>query len=194
MRTVSALDARGADHRADGLYQVESWVAATRNFLGHGAWDEYGRRLDGFRTTDLVGYATRIIDDIVEIGSPVPAPAGSPITSSDDTPAMSNVNIEPGPVVGVDQAVALPVGTTVWIDANVYALPDRSEICSDADLIEPTNADASGSECPEGSPIANGIVGEPGYGNVYFGRLLATRTTDGFETIASTGGYGSTAL
>ncbi len=186
--TISALDPRGADQNIDGLHQIVRWVAATRNFVNHGAWDEYGRRLDGFRATDLVGYVTRVIDDQVQIGGIVSAPVGSPITQTDSPPAMSDVTIPPGEVLTVEAAMELSVGTTTWIAGSVHARPDRVVICdipSETIQIE---------ACPAGSPTAEGIPATPGSANTYFGPLLATRSADGFNRIASTGGYAGSAL
>jgi hypothetical protein len=195
--TVSALDPRGDDQRVAGLYQVVRWVAATRNFLGHGAWDEYGRRLDGFRTSDLRGYATRVVDGNVEIGSPVAAPSGSPITTTDAPPAMADLDIPHQSLLGLDAATDLAPGMTAWIDALVYALPVGAHVCTDpgsVTTVPPVTTAPAGVGCPAGSPVANGIAGTPGYVTYYVGPLLATRTEDGFERIASTGGYGGTTL
>lgn len=186
--TVSALDPRGAAQTIDGLHQIVTWVAATRTFLNRGAWDEYGRRLDGFRATDLVGYATRVVDDQVQIGGIVAAPAGSPITRSNDPPAMSNLTITPDDALTVDAATELPVGTTSWIAGSVHTRPDSAVVCD----ISP--ASTQGGPCPAGSPTAEGIPASPGSANTHFGPLLATRTDGGFDRIASTGGSAGTAL
>lgn len=186
--SISALDPRGADRDIDGLHQIVGWVAATRNFVNHGAWDEYGRRLDGFRATDLVGYATRVIDNQVEIGSIVAAPSGAPITATDDPPAMSDITLTPDEAITVQAALELAVGTTTWIVGSVHARPDSVVVC---EIPAGTNQVDS---CPEGSPTADGIRTTPGSATTYFGPLLATRTDNGFSHIASTGGYGSSAL
>ncbi len=186
--TISALDPRGADQSIDGLHQIVTWVAATRTFLNRGAWDEYGRRLDGFRASDLVGYATRVINDQVQIGSSVSAPAGSPITQTNDPPAMSDLTITPGEALAVDAATELSVGTTSWIAGSVHARPDSALIC------DIPAATIQSEPCPTGSPTAEGIPTTPGSANTYFGPLLATRTNEGFNRIASTGGSAGTAL
>lgn len=186
--TISALDPRGADQDIDGLHQIVRWVAAARNFLNHGAWDEYGRRLDGFRSTDLTSYATRVLDNQVEIGDIVPTPAGSPIAKTNDPPAMSDVTITPGEILTVGAAVELPVGTTSWIAGSVHARPESAVICHiPAETIR-TEA------CPAGSPTAEGIPTTPDAANTYFGPLLATRSDGGFDRIASTSGYAGSAL
>ncbi len=196
--TVSALDPRGADQSVPGLYQVVRWVAATRNFLGHGAWDEYGRRLDGFRASDLRGYATRVSDGNVEIGSLVPAPSGSPITSTDRPPAMTDRSVEVDQLLEMTSALDLTPGTTAWIDGVVYATPDGARVCTEqgsmALATTPITVAPGSIGCPAGSPVAFGIAGTPGSVSYFVGPLLATRTEDGFELIAATGGYGSFAL
>lgn len=186
--TVSALDPRGADQNVDGLFQTVHWVAATRNFLGRGAWDEYGRRLDGFRTSDLVGFATRVSDGVVEIGSAVSAPAGSPIAITGGPPAMADQSIEPASPLSLEQAMALPPGSTAWIDAVVSSMPDAARVCAFDDRVDERP------DCHEGSPTADGVTSEPGWSATYFGPLLATRAPDGFERIAFSGGYGGTSL
>jgi hypothetical protein len=191
--TISVLDPRGADQNVDGLYQVVRWVAATRNFLGRGAWDEFGRRLDGFRSSDLTGFATRVVDGQVEIGSEVPAPAGSPITDSSAPPAMADRSIEAAPIRDLDEATELPTGATAWVNAVVLSLPDSSSVCELNDD-EDSSTEPARRGCPAGSPTADGIAGTPGYVNFYGGPLLATRSPDGFERIAATGGYGGDVL
>lgn len=185
--TISALDPRAATddigNETDSQFQLVTWTAATRIFLGGGAWDEYGRRLDGFRNTDLQGFATRINGDVIEIGSPVQAPVGSPITAASDPPAMSNATIPLKDPIGLDQALAQPAGTTALIDATVIIDPDGAHICmveSQGFPIEP---------CPPGSPSADNITAQPDARNAWFGPLLATRTDTGFTRIAPTGGY-----
>jgi hypothetical protein len=186
--TLGALDARGTDQDVDGLYRVVEWVAAKRNFLGPRAWDEYGRRLDGLRTTDLIGHATRVVDGQVQIGDIVAAPAGSPIAENPTTQAVDNRTIQPDPIVATDAATALPVGTTAWIDATIYCTPDGSHVCA-----TPENPVAT-PRCPEGSPTVGAIAATPGTVLYYLGPLLATSSAEGFERVASTGGRGGATL
>lgn len=197
--TVSALDPRGADQSVGGLFQIVRWVAATRNFLGHGAWDEFGRRLDGFRSSDLHSYATRVSDGNVEIGQPVPTPAGSPITANTDPPAMTDRPITVDHLLDIPAALELAPGTTAWIDGSVYALVDGATICAEPGSLThttqpPLTTAPAPIGCPAGAPIAAGITGTAGYYKYYGGPLLATRTDTGFERVASTGGYGGSTL
>ena len=57
------------------------------------------------------------------------APAGSPITKTDDPPAMSDITITPGETLAVEAAIELPVGTTSWISGSVHARPDSVVVC-----------------------------------------------------------------
>jgi hypothetical protein len=191
--TISALDPRAAGaadsgNDTDAQHHLVAWTAATRNFLGRGAWDEYGRRLDGFRTSDLQGFATRVTDDLVEIGSPVPAPLGTPIALTDDPPAMANAAIPLTAPITLEQAVADPPGTTALIDATVIVDPDGARICAVESQAFPILP------CPPGAPTADGITAQPDFRTAWFGPLLATRTATGFAHIAPTGGYAGGAL
>jgi hypothetical protein len=185
--TVSALDPRAAATDAgdepDGEFRIVTWNAATRIFLGGGAWDEYGRRIDGFRSSDLQGHATRVDGDVVEIGSPVPAPSGSPVAATGDPPAMSNTTIPLADPISLDNATALSAGSTALIDASVIIDPDGAHVCTT------TSQDFPIEPCPPGSPTVDGIAPIANARHAWFGPILATRTETGFTRIAPTGGY-----
>ncbi len=181
--TISALDPR-TETGETGRLKLVHWIAATRNFLGQGAWDEYGRSIDGFRSTDLRGFATRVTGDVVEVGSPVPAPAGSPITLTDNPPAMLNVETNLSAPKSVAEALEAKPGQVVIIDAQVIRGPAGAFICvpppsSTPGVIEP---------CPAGSPPAEGVGALQGARETWPGPLIATRTPTGFTEIAARGG------
>lgn len=190
--TISALDPRGAigygGSEMSRQYELVRWTASSRNFLGSAAWDEYGRRLDGFRSTDLKGYATRVVDGVVEIGSPVDAPAGSPIAATTVPPAMAGTAVSLNDPISFDEALDLPVGTTALIDAVVVVDPDGARVCAGE------GPDRAVVPCPRGSPSADGTRATPGARSAWFGPLLATRTETGFTRIAATGGSAGGAL
>ncbi|MGI9053940.1 MAG: hypothetical protein ACR2HQ_15075 [Ilumatobacteraceae bacterium] len=188
--TVSALDPRAPNPYPEpkDTHVLVAWESSTRTFLSNGAWDEFGRRVDGFRSTDLKGFATRVSGDVVQIGAPVAAPLGSPIASTVDPPAMGDEEIPLTDPISLEQAFALPVGSTALIDASVIVDPGGAFVC----VVAEPNANVG--PCPPGSPIAEGITPEPGYRSGLFGPLLATRTERGFATIVATGGFGGTAL
>lgn len=188
--TVSVLDPRALDpsNESNGKQVLVAWVSSTRTFLAGGAWDEYGRRLDGFRASDLAGYSTRVDGDLVEVGAPVGPPLGSPIVSTNVPAAMSDAKISLDDPISFDSALALPVGNTALIDATVIVDPAGAFVCAFP------SPDPAADTCPPGSPVAEGIEPEPGVRSVLFGPMLATRTEAGFTAIAPTGGYSGTAI
>ncbi len=135
----------------------------------------------------------------VEIGQPVPTPAGSPITANTDPPAMTDRPITVDHLLDIPAALELAPGTTAWIDGSVYALVDGATICAEPGSLThttqpPLTTAPAPIGCPAGAPIAAGITGTAGYYKYYGGPLLATRTDTGFERVASTGGYGGSTL
>lgn len=190
--TVSALDPRGdgayTGNDTDGQHQLVAWTPSTRLFLGGGAWDEYGRRVDGPRASDLVGYATRVAGHTVEIGSPVPAPTGSPIAATADIPAMAAPAMTLGEPISLDQALAQPAGTTAFIDARVVVDPDGAHVC----VVDIPGANVQ--PCPAGAPPVDDVAAQGNARTAWFGPLLATRTATGFTRVAPTGGYAGGAL
>ncbi|MGH9271217.1 MAG: hypothetical protein ACRDZ2_08080 [Ilumatobacteraceae bacterium] len=187
---MSALDPRAEDAyvETNGSKVLVIWESSTRTFLSGGAWDEFGRRIDGFRTTDLRGFATRVVGDVVEIGVAVSPPSGSPIASTADPPAMSDAEIPITAPISLEQALAMPAGSLALIDATVIVDPAGAFVCAVSD------PDRAVETCPAGSPIAEGIPLQPGVRATLYGPLLVTRTSSGFAEIVATGGYGSTAL
>ncbi len=192
--TVSALDPRAAASTSTATEPASlllvQWTAGTRHFLSGGAWDEYGRRLDGFRDTDLQGFATRVVDGAVEIGGPVDPPTGAPIAAGADPPAMADVAITPAHLLAVDEAVALDIGRSSWVDADVVIGPEGAHLC-DAPTVPGSIAIEA---CPPGSPTVDGIDPVDDSRSVWFGPLLVTRTESGFTRIAAIGGYAGVAL
>jgi hypothetical protein len=187
--TVSALDPRAAQGDSTQL-QLVRWTAATRHFLGGGAWDEYGRRLDGFRSTDLLGFATRVTGDVVEIGASVDPPAGSPITATTDPPAMADLTAGPSVTIDLPGALRLAAGSTAWIDADVVIDPDGAHVCHAQTFQGSIELDP----CPPDSPVVDDLVATPGSRSIWFGPLLITRTSTGFEHVTAIGGVAATAL
>ena len=185
--TVTAARPWVASAESDAAPQLVAWIAATRTFLGSGAWDEYGRRLDGPRSTDLITYATRVVEDRVEIGDAVPAPTGSPIGRTEHPPADVDLTIRPDNRISLEDALALPAGQTRWIDASLVIDPSGARLC--------TSAGFQGSlelpPCPVDSPTADGVAATPGSRTIWFGPLLGTRTATGFTDIVPTGGSAS---
>ena len=185
--TVSAIDLR-SETGLDGDMTVVRWTTS-RYLIGNGAWDEYGRRVDGDRSTDLRTYATRVTDGVVEVGQLVSPPIGSPLTSRTDRPAMANVALSPGnevELLSLEDALLLPPGVTVFVDASVVVGPEGAYVCKQLRLVvEP---------CPDDSPEAESYEPTPDWRTVRKGPLLATRTTTGFTEIAPIGGYGGSTL
>lgn len=192
--TVSALDARAPTARAgDGFTQqlvLVGWKAQTRNFIGGGVWDEFGRSTDGPRSADLRGFATRITDGDLEIGDHIDPPTGAPITVSPDPSAAADVSIrsDENPLT-IDQALASPVGSVVFIDAQVVFVGSDARLCADdgTPIFE-------AEPCQDGSPPVEGVTGNDGVLNVWHAPILATRTADGFHEVVPLGGYSSSAL
>lgn len=191
--TVSALDPRATSTTSPSeatSLRVVRWVASTRHFLGGGVWDEYGRRIDGFRDTDLLGFATRVVDGQVEIGLGVGPPAGAPIALTADPPASADVLVTTADPLTLADAVGLGLGRSAWVDADVVIGPEGALLC-DAPMVPGSIAIES---CPPGSPSADGIDPGVGYRTVWFGPLLVSRTATGFARIAATGGTAGVAL
>ena len=186
--TISALDPRGRDN-LEGRTGVVEWSVKTRNFSSAGPWDEYGRRLDGFRSSDLRSFQTRLVGDRVEIGAETATPAGAPIPETVDPVASIRAGIDLGSALSVTDALAEPIGTTVIVDASVVVEADMALVCGPRpSKIFPI------ARCEPGSPTAAWPPGMPGLRQEYFGPLLATRTASGFDFIAATGGTAGESL
>lgn len=185
--TVSAIQPWSDATEPAGSPGLVRWIGSTRTFLGNGAWDEYGRRLDGPRATDLLAYATRTDDNRLEIGDPVQTPVGSPIGKSDERPAQADIAIRPENRISLTDAFSLTPGETRWIDADVVIDPAGAHLC-DAPGFQGSPGLAP---CPEGSPSVDAIEPTPESRTIWFGPILASRTDTGFNRIVPTGGYAS---
>lgn len=183
--TVSAIEPIAESNWEGPALLIPTFNGQTRTFVGRGAWDEYGRRLDGSRETDMRTFATRVEGDTVVIGPAVPTPAGSPITTATDPPATRDQTwaIDRADLLTVEQAVATAVGTTSAIDASVVFDDAGALLC-----FLPPDFGFPIEPCPDGSPPVAGIEIEAGFRNVHFGPLVATRTDDGFERVVTSGG------
>ena len=186
--TVSAIDLRSRTGRG-GDMTIVRWNTS-RYFIGRGVWDEYGRRVDGDRATDLPTYATRVMNGVVEIGQEVPTPAGSPMTSQTNAAAMADVALVPDEdlaLLSLEEALALPVGTTAFVDISVVVGPEGAFVCHH-------DVTAAITPCPDGSPVAESYTAIEDARTVRFGPILATRTETGFTEIAPTGGSAGSSL
>ncbi len=191
--TVSALDARAlsATTEDDGQrLTLVRWNARTRNFMGGGIRDEFGRSTNGPRSSDLRGFATRIVDGDLEVGDPTDPPAGSPIAVSADPPAAADAQIasdaEP---LSIEEALASPTGSVIFIDAQVVFVGSDARLCDDKN--QPT---FEAEPCSDGSPAVEDVGGDDGILTIWHAPILATRTAEGFSEVVPLGGYSSSAI
>ena len=130
------------------------------------------------------------MNGVVEIGQEVPTPAGSPMTSQTNAAAMADVALVPDEdlaLLSLEEALALPVGTTAFVDISVVVGPEGAFVCHH-------DVTAAITPCPDGSPVAESYTAIEDARTVRFGPILATRTEAGFTEIAPTGGPAGSSL
>lgn len=185
--TISAFDAVAPTDSAFGgrARSIVRFVGSTRNFLGGGAWDEFGRKLDGPISEDLTSFATRVVDGVVEIGDPVALPAGARLGGLTSRRAMGDARIELGDPISLAEALTLPIGHTAFVAAQVEVGPQDARMCSADPLAETIE------RCPDDSIRVEGFTIDPTRRTTWFSPLLVRRTGNGFDRIVTLGGSGS---
>lgn len=185
--TITAMRPWTNPTEPGGAPGLVTWIGATRTFLGNSAWDEYGRRLDGPRSRGLITYATRVVDDRLEIGDAVALPAGAPIGQTTQPAAAADLMILPDNPISLADALALPAGETRWIDASVVIDPTGAHLCKASGF----QGSPELAPCPADAAAVEGVEATPEVRTVWFGPVLAARTATGFTNIVPTGGYAS---
>jgi hypothetical protein len=103
---------------------------------------------------------------------------------------MIDIFVEPTAALPLDQARALPIGLTAWIDASVLVDPSGARICDVGAPVGPVALES----CPSDAPVAEHFAATPGEQLIWYGPILATRTAAGFDRVASGGGFGGVGL